>query len=202
MRQSFITSCVVFEYTTGSRNGSNFTSSCGYSPNFGQIQVKYIVFKKRKNNPNLVHRFEVLFWGLRDLKRIHWLTVDKPRVDIECAGHIIQSSVIMNAKKNPNFTTLVKFLDIGKALFECSETCGRNCIFITELPEQEMYCPPLTIRVVDCRSFGRFTLVGTHVINTIHKFLYQPITKRDREAAEKKKMQALLKQRLAKSQGT
>ena len=157
--------------------------------------------KKRKNNPNLVHRFEVLFWGLRDLKRIHWLTVDKPRVDIECAGHIIQSSVIMNAKKNPNFTTLVKFLDIGKALFECSETCGRNCIFITELPEQEMYCPPLTIRVVDCRSFGRFTLVGTHVINTIHKFLYQPITKRDREAAEKKKMQALLKQRLAKSQG-
>ena len=64
------------------------------------------------------YRFEVLFWGLRDLKRIHWLTVDKPRVDIECAGHIIQSSVIMNAKKNPNFTTLVKFLDIGK-----------NCIF-------------------------------------------------------------------------
>ena len=58
-------------------------------------------------------RFEVLFWGLRDLKRVHWLTVDKPRVDIECAGHIIQSSVIMNAKKNPNFTTLVKFLDIG-----------------------------------------------------------------------------------------
>ena len=74
-------------------------------------------------------------------------------------------------------------------------------MIFSELPEQEMYCPPLTIRVVDCRSFGRFTLVGTHVINTIHKFLYQPITKRDREAAEKKKMQALLKQRLAKSQG-
>ena len=33
------------------------------------------------------------------------------------------------------------------------------------------------------RSFGRFTLVGTHVINTIHKFLYQPVTRRDREAA-------------------
>ena len=130
----------------------------------------------------LCDRFEVLFWGLRDLKRVHWLTVDKPRVDIECAGHIILSSVIVNAKKNPNFSTLVKFLDI-------------------ELPEQEMYCPPLTIRVVDCRSFGRFTLVGTHLINTIHKFLYQPITKKDREALEKKKMQAALKQRLAKSQG-
>ncbi len=33
------------------------------------------------------------------------------------------------------------------------------------------------------RSFGRFTLVGTHVINSIHKFLYRPVTKRDREAA-------------------
>lgn len=89
----------------------------------------------------------------------------------------------MNAKRNPNFSTLVKFLDI-------------------ELPEQEIYCPPLTIRVVDCRSFGRFTLVGTHVINTIHKFLYHPITKKDREAAEKKKLQAAMKLRMAKAQGT
>ena len=43
--------------------------------------------------------------------------------------------------------------------------------------------------------------VGTHVINTIHKFLYQPITKKDREAAEKRKLQAALKQRMAKTQG-
>ena len=100
------------------------------------------------------------------------MTVDKPRVDVECAGHIIQSSVILNAKKNPNFGTTVKFLDI-------------------ELPEQEIYCPPLTIRVVDCRSFGRFTLVGTHVINSIHKFLYKPTTKRDRDSKEKKKSQNL-----------
>ena len=63
-----------------------------------------------------------------------------------------------------------------------------------------MYCPPLTIRVVDCRSFGRFTLVGTHVINSIHKFLYQPITRRDREAAEKKRSVAAGKQRLKHGQ--
>ena len=25
-----------------------------------------------------------------------------------------------------------------------------------------------------CRSFGRFTLVGTHTSNSIHKFLYSP----------------------------
>jgi hypothetical protein len=44
--------------------------------------------------------------------------------------------VILNAKKNPNFSMMVKHVDI-------------------ELPEQEMYCPPLTIRVVDCRSATR-----------------------------------------------
>ena len=32
----------------------------------------------------------MLFWGLRDLKRVQFLTVDKPRVDVECGGHIIQ----------------------------------------------------------------------------------------------------------------
>lgn len=40
------------------------------------------------------------------------MTVDKPRVDIECAGHILYSSVIQNAKKNPNFGTPVKFLEL------------------------------------------------------------------------------------------
>ncbi|XP_023341787.1 otoferlin, partial [Eurytemora carolleeae] len=110
--------------------------------------------------PTLVkYRFEVLFWGLRDLKRVQFLAVDKPRVDVECGGHVIQSSLILNAKKNPNFSMMVKHIDI-------------------ELPEQELYCPPLTIRVVDCRSFGRFTLVGTHTSNSIHKFLFTPTPKR------------------------
>jgi len=129
------------------------------------------------------YRFEVVFWGLRDLKRVQFLTVDKPRVDVECAGHVIQSSVITNARKNPNFTSTVKYLDI-------------------ELPEQELYCPPLTIRVVDCRSFGRFTLVGTHIINSIHKFLYRPVTKRDREAAEKKRKQQADKRRVRQGSDT
>ena len=42
------------------------------------------------DNMSLFIRFEVLFWGLRDLKRVQFLTVDKPRVDVECGGHIIQ----------------------------------------------------------------------------------------------------------------
>ncbi|KAI8430626.1 hypothetical protein MSG28_000832 [Choristoneura fumiferana] len=114
------------------------------------------------------YRIEVLFWGLRDLKRVHLLTVDKPRVDIECAGNILYSSVIQNAKRNPNFTNPVKFVDV-------------------ELPDQDLYRPPLTIRVVDCRSFGRITLVGTHTINSIHKYIYTPMSKREKEIEERKK---------------
>lgn len=114
----------------------------------------------------------MLFWGLRDLKRIHLLTVDKPRVDIECSGHILCSSIIQNARKNPNFTNAVKFLEL-------------------DLPEQELYRPPLTIRAVDCRSFGRYTLVGTHMINSIHKYMYNPLTKREREAEERRKFNQL-----------
>ena len=55
---------------------------------------------------------QVLFWGLRDLKRVNLAQVDRPRVDIECAGKGVQSSLIHNYKKNPNFSTLVKWFEV------------------------------------------------------------------------------------------
>jgi hypothetical protein len=60
------------------------------------------------------------------------MTVDKPRVDIECAGHILYSSVIQNAKKNPNFSTPVKFLEL------VSHLCDRNVMLIA----MSLYCIP------------------------------------------------------------
>lgn len=101
------------------------------------------------------HRIEVLFWGVREMKRVNLTTVDRPQVDADCAGHVAQSTVIVNAKKNPNFANPVAYFDV-------------------DLPENERYCPPLTIRVRDCRTFGRFTLVGTHVVNSLHKYLQDP----------------------------
>lgn len=56
--------------------------------------------------------FQVLFWGLRDLKRVNLAQVDRPRVDIECAGKGVQSSLIPNYRKNPNFSTLVKWFEV------------------------------------------------------------------------------------------
>ncbi|XP_052441612.1 otoferlin isoform X11 [Carassius gibelio] len=101
------------------------------------------------------YRIEVLFWGLRDLKRINLAQVDRPRVDIECAGKGVQSALIQNYKKNPNFSTLVKWFEV-------------------DLPENELLHPPLNIRVVDCRAFGRYTLVGSHAVTSLRKFIYSP----------------------------
>lgn len=56
--------------------------------------------------------YQVLFWGLRDLKRVNLAQVDRPRVDIECAGKGVQSALIPNYKKNPNFGTLVKWFEV------------------------------------------------------------------------------------------
>uniref|UniRef100_A0A8C1QYP5 Otoferlin n=1 Tax=Cyprinus carpio TaxID=7962 RepID=A0A8C1QYP5_CYPCA len=125
------------------------------------------------------YRIEVLFWGLRDLKRINLAQVDRPRVDIECAGKGVQSALIQNYKKNPNFSTLVKWFEV-------------------DLPENELLHPPLNIRVVDCRAFGRFTLVGSYAVTSLRKFIYSPPDKtannwnedemeKDKEKKKKKK---------------
>ncbi|XP_035994611.1 fer-1-like protein 6 isoform X2 [Fundulus heteroclitus] len=101
------------------------------------------------------YRLEVLFWGLRELKKVQLLSVDRPQVFIECAGKTLRSSVIQKYKSNPNFTTPVDAIEL-------------------ELPENEHLHPPLSITVVDWRAFGRSTLVGNHIINNLKAFKYTP----------------------------
>ncbi|KAF6025306.1 hypothetical protein EB796_016391 [Bugula neritina] len=104
------------------------------------------------------HRIEVMFWGVRELKKLQFMSVNRPRVDVECAGHVISSVPITDANVNPNFSVTVMHTDV-------------------ELPDDETYCPPITIRCVDCRNFGRFVLVGTHTIRSLQKYLYHPKSK-------------------------
>lgn len=77
---------------------------------------------KEVNSNKALSVWQVLFWGLRDLKRVNLAQVDRPRVDIECAGKGVQSALIPNYKKNPNFSTLVKCFEvvhiISSILFE------------------------------------------------------------------------------------
>ncbi|XP_059683156.1 fer-1-like protein 4 [Gavia stellata] len=96
-------------------------------------------------------RIEILFWGLRDLKRVNLFEVDQPQVIIECAGKKVESEVIVAYKENPNFTELVKYMDV-------------------DLPEQVYLHPPLSIFVVEKRAFGHTVLVGTHIVSDVMKF--------------------------------
>ncbi|NXL23997.1 FR1L4 protein, partial [Setophaga kirtlandii] len=98
-----------------------------------------------------VFRIEILFWGLRDLKRVNLFEVDEPQVIIECAGKKVESEVIASYKENPNFTELVKYMDV-------------------ELPEQVYLHPPLSIFVVEKHAFGCTALVGSHVVSDVMKF--------------------------------
>ncbi|GAB0197135.1 fer-1-like protein 4 [Grus japonensis] len=96
-------------------------------------------------------RIEILFWGLRDLKRVNLFEVDQPQVIIECAGKKVELEVVVAYKENPNFTELVRYMDV-------------------ELPEQVYLHPPLSIFVVEKRAFGRTVVVGTHVVSDVMKF--------------------------------
>lgn len=59
--------------------------------------------------------------------------VDRPRVDIECAGKGVQSALIQNYKKNPNFSTLVKYFEVVRtdycncACFTSGNTMCKSC---------------------------------------------------------------------------
>ncbi|XP_007488356.2 fer-1-like protein 6 [Monodelphis domestica] len=98
------------------------------------------------------YRVEVLFWGVREMKKVQLLSVDRPQVLIECAGRGVKSCVIQSYKNNPNFNIQVDWFEV-------------------ELPENELLHPPLSICVVDWRAFGRSTLVGTYTINCLKQFL-------------------------------
>uniref|UniRef100_A0A8D0G245 Fer-1 like family member 6 n=1 Tax=Sphenodon punctatus TaxID=8508 RepID=A0A8D0G245_SPHPU len=108
---------------------------------FELLQVSYESLPKAKQSP-------VLFWGLRELKKVQLLSVDRPQVLIECAGKGVKSCVIQSYKNNPNFNIQADWFEV-------------------ELPENELLHPPLSICVVDWRAFGRSTLVGTHTINCL-----------------------------------
>ncbi|XP_074595836.1 ferlin family C2 domain-containing myoferlin misfire [Brevipalpus obovatus] len=99
------------------------------------------------------YRLQVIFWGVRDLKKFKWSSIDRPRVDIDCGGSTISSAVISNYKKNSNFPNYRKEIDLM-------------------LPDQNHYCPPLSIRVGDCRAFGRFSLIGSHLIRSLSRIMF------------------------------
>ncbi|XP_071369375.1 fer-1-like protein 4, partial [Centroberyx affinis] len=115
-------------------------------------------------------RIEVLFWGVRDLKRVQLFEVERPLVRVECAGRQLESEEIESYQTNPNFRELVRHFDV-------------------ELPEQAYLHPPLTVFVVEQRAFGRLALVGTHVVQSLMSYAPPELGEEPEEEEEEPKPQ-------------
>ncbi|XP_035485892.2 fer-1-like protein 4 [Scophthalmus maximus] len=116
-------------------------------------------------------RIEVLFWGLRELKRVQLFEVERPLVRVECAGRQLESEEIESYKVHPNFKELVRYIDV-------------------ELPEQAYLHPPLTLFVVEHRAFGRLALVGSHVVQSLMYYAPPELGGREEEEEEEPKQKA------------
>lgn len=103
---------------------------------------------------------EVLCWGVRNMKKFQLANVSSPSIEFECGGHVIHSSVIKNTNRNPNFDEPIFFFD-------------------TYLPKEELYTPPMNIKVRDNRSFGRRPIVGVHCIKSLQPYRCLPLDQVD-----------------------
>ena len=99
---------------------------------------------------------EVLCWGVRNMKKFQLSSVSSPSIEFECGGHVLESQVIKSTKKNPNFEEPILFFDVM-------------------LPREELYMPPVNIRIRDHREFGRKPTVGIHVIKSLEQFRCKPL---------------------------
>ncbi|XP_040848382.1 myoferlin isoform X1 [Ochotona curzoniae] len=98
---------------------------------------------------------EILAWGLRNMKNYQMASVTSPSLVVECGGERIESVVIKNLKKTPNFPSSVLFMKVL-------------------LPKEELYMPPLVIKVIDHRQFGRKPVVGQCTIDHLDRFRCDP----------------------------
>lgn len=55
---------------------------------------------------------QVLFWGVREMKKVQLLSVDRPQVLIECGGRGVKSCVIQSYKNNPNFSVQAEAFEV------------------------------------------------------------------------------------------
>nr|XP_012151304.1 PREDICTED: otoferlin-like [Megachile rotundata] len=106
------------------------------------------------------YRLEVIFWGVRDMKKIYYLPVTRPRIIIECAGVNVKSEVMENVKRFSNFEE-------------------PHIIVSLDMPELDIYYPSIIIKAYDSRGFGCFKYAGICIVPSLNVFLEQLITEEE-----------------------
>ncbi|CAL7940390.1 unnamed protein product [Xylocopa violacea] len=109
------------------------------------------------------YRLEVIFWGVRDMRKINYVPVLNPRIVVECAGVDVKSEVMENAKKFSNYKQPHVLIDL-------------------DMPELDIYYPAVVIKAYDSRGFGCFKFAGVCIIPSVYAFLEQLITEEDYNA--------------------
>ncbi|XP_066944947.1 myoferlin-like isoform X4 [Macrobrachium rosenbergii] len=111
-------------------------------------------------------RIEVLCWGVRNMATYELQSVTRPSIEFECGGETVLSPVMANLRVNPNFDK-------------------PHLVFDVELPKEELYLPPLTLRVFDHRAFGSKPLVATAVVADLHQYATEPKVSRKKRKGKK-----------------
>jgi len=122
-----------------------------------KVEVIEDITKKQKYIQRLPHdirpemercKIEIMCWGLRDIAKYMFMSVDKPHIEFECGGKSVVTPVLKTFEDNPNFPDNRLLLEL-------------------DLPKKIEYLPPLNIRVFDNRVFGRRPLVGAFTIESL-----------------------------------
>ncbi|CAG0913749.1 unnamed protein product [Notodromas monacha] len=98
---------------------------------------------------------EVLCWGLRNMDTYDLMPVKSPSIEFEIGDTVVTSTVIPNLLKSPNFPEPALIFDIM-------------------LPREDLYMPPLNIKVRDHRSFGSKPIVGRTILKSLEGFRVEP----------------------------
>ena len=80
--------------------------------------VQEVWSRASHHSPSSCHaHFQILCWGVRDMKRYQLLQVTSPLVEMECGGTVVRSEHIKNTKENPNFPKPVISFDVVSVQF-------------------------------------------------------------------------------------
>lgn len=70
-------------------------------------------------NPSSMYvHVQILAWGLRNMKPYQLASVSSPSLVVECGGQRVESAVIKNMKKSPNFPSSVLFIKVVMAMLD------------------------------------------------------------------------------------